>query len=202
QRDEVFNRWMSVKFEHQVNYNTIIWIALIALAIICFVVCWNRVLERQIRERTSELQHQAHNDSLTNLPNRLRCLEYLDELRAQAQEENSRFAVMFIDLDDFKSINDSMGHEAGDALLIDAAIRLKSVLHSDDFVGRLGGDEFVVFVKEKGREGNFSRVADKILLEFKNSFNIENRRLKVSASIGISIYPDNGQTSSVLLSNA
>lgn len=197
QRDEVFNRWMSVKFEHQVNYNTIIWIALI-----CFVVYWNRVLERQIRERTSELQHQAHNDSLTNLPNRLRCLEYLDELRSKAQEESSRFAVMFIDLDDFKSINDSMGHEAGDALLIDTAIRLKSVLHSDDFVGRLGGDEFVVFVKEKGREGNFSRVADKILLEFKNSFNIENRRLKVSASIGISIYPDNGQTSSVLLSNA
>lgn len=202
QRDEIFNRWMTISFKHHVNYNTIIWIGLIALAIIVVVVYWNRVLEKQIRERTTELQHQAHNDSLTNLPNRLRCLQYLEELLTQAKQESNRFAVMFIDLDDFKSINDSMGHDAGDRLLIDAAIRLRSVLHSDDFVGRLGGDEFVVFIREKGNKTNFSLVADKILLEFKNSFNIGGRRLKISASIGISIYPDNGQTSSILLSNA
>ena len=202
QRDEIFNRWMTLKFEHQVNYRMIIWIGLIALGIIGLVVYWNRMLEKQIRERTTELQHQAHNDSLTNLPNRLYCLKYLEELLSQAQEESSRFAVMFIDLDDFKSINDSMGHEAGDALLVDAAIRLKSVLQSDDFVGRLGGDEFVVLVKARESESNFSLVANKILLEFQNSFNIDDRRLKVSASIGVSIYPDNGKTSSILLSNA
>jgi diguanylate cyclase (GGDEF)-like protein len=202
QREQIFNRWMSVRFEHQVDYQLIIWIGFIALVIIGAIFYWNRMLEKQVRERTSQLQHQAYNDSLTNLPNRLRCLDYLEAMLEKASQHKYRFAVMFVDLDDFKSINDSMGHEAGDKLLIDAAIRLKSCVHSDDFVGRLGGDEFVVIVNESSDSSHFNLIADKILSNFQSPFNIGDRHLRISASIGISTYPDDGKTASVILSNA
>jgi len=202
ERDEIFNRWMSVRFEHQVDHQLIIWVGLVALGIIGLIFYWNRMLEKQVKERTMQLQHQAHNDSLTSLPNRLSCLQYLESMLASSDTKKQRFAVLFIDLDDFKSINDSMGHDAGDKLLVEAADRLLSGLHGGDFVGRLGGDEFIVIVNETTGKPNFNLVADKILSSFQKPFNIGNRHLIISASIGISIFPDDGNTASVILSNA
>ncbi len=146
--------------------------------------------------------HQAHYDSLTNLPNRFLSLDRLSQLLTEAKREHEKVAVLFLDLDDFKKINDSLGHEAGDSLLIEASQRLVDVLRSGDTIGRLGGDEFIVLLRGLKQGTDATHTVENLLEQFRKPFSIDNHDLMLTASMGIAIYPDDGEGSSTLLKHS
>jgi diguanylate cyclase (GGDEF)-like protein/PAS domain S-box-containing protein len=156
-----------------------------------------------IRKKQEEhILHQAHFDSLTDLPNRFLALDRLSQLIKEADRNKQRVAVLFLDLDDFKKINDTLGHETGDKLLKEAASRLRSVVRKSDTVGRLGGDEFIILIGGLSEPSDVQPVAETLCDKFTEAFGIDNRELILTASIGISIYPDDGENLSELLRNA
>lgn len=149
-----------------------------------------------------ELQHQALYDSLTGLPNRVLLQHKLREAMAQADKNHSYFSVMFIDLDRFKLINDSLGHDIGDELLKQTAIRLLANMREEDTLARLGGDEFVVLMTNIKNQAIILEKANAIVRLFQEPFNIANRHVTVTASIGTCVYPDDGKTIEELLKNS
>jgi diguanylate cyclase (GGDEF)-like protein len=144
----------------------------------------------------------ANHDPLTGLPNRSYFQDFLGHTLARAQREKSQVSLLFIDLDRFKHINDSQGHEVGDQVLRVVANRLDEQLRADDFVARLGGDEFAVVMTHPATSRAASRVARKLLNALAESFKIEQRRYAIGASIGISVYPDDGLDANTLLRQA
>ncbi|MEJ2608730.1 MAG: EAL domain-containing protein [Candidatus Thiodiazotropha sp.] len=155
-----------------------------------------------IKQTQSQLEHLAHHDSLTNLPNRLLFEDRLEHAIAQVKRQSSQLAVLFLDLDRFKNINDSLGHAMGDELLKEVARRLQHILRDDDTAARLGGDEFTILVENIEDPSQAAVVASKIQDKFKTPFKIAGRELHVTASIGISIYPDDGKDVADLTKNA
>ncbi len=154
-------------------------------------------------KRDEELiKHQATFDALTNLPNRFLALDRLSQLINEAHRDTKRVAILFLDLDDFKKINDTLGHDIGDKLLIEVAVRLRSDLRNGDTVGRLGGDEFIILLGGLDDAADASPIAENLLNHFKDAFIIENRELILTSSVGIAVYPDDGDNSSQLLRNA
>jgi len=150
-------------------------------------------------EQTQKLKHQAHHDPLTNLPNRTLFQDRLSQSIITAKRNNEMFALFFIDLDQFKKINDSLGHHIGDEVLVEAAKRLQSTLREEDTLSRLGGDEFTIIIKDVKHIQDASVVAQKIINVMKEPMNIDNHLLYISSSIGISIYPDDATTSNNLI---
>lgn len=140
-----------------------------------------------VDERTNQLQHQALHDSLTGLPNRALILDRIDQMLSRARRENVAIAVLFLDLDNFKDINDTLGHAAGDQLLVRVATRLSNVLRKSDTVGRLGGDEFVILAEGASLAPGAEAVAGRILDTLTPPFDIDasEEPLNVAASIGI-----------------
>ena len=140
-----------------------------------------------VKERTDQLQHQALHDSLTGLPNRALILDRIDRMLARSRREHTAVAALFLDLDNFKDINDTLGHRAGDELLVSVGERLKSAVRETDTVGRLGGDEFVVLADGVSLEAGVDVVADRLLDVMATPFVISASLvpLSVSASIGI-----------------
>ncbi len=158
------------------------------------------ITDRKLNEQ--KILRQAHYDALTDLPNRFLALDRLQQLLKEAQRHQNKVAVIFLDLDDFKKVNDSLGHETGDKLLIEAAQRLLGVVRSEDTVGRLGGDEFIVLLGNIGKASDALPIIENLLKQLHDSFHIKGRDLILSGSIGIAIYPQDGDTSSELLRNA
>lgn len=163
------------------------------------------VIIRDITEqhKTAEIiRHQAYFDSLTLLPNRFLALDRLTQILNEAERNNEQAAVLFLDLDDFKKVNDSLGHEVGDKILIESARKLQKVLRKEDTVGRLGGDEFIILLRGLTEQQNALYIAETLLQEFREPFIIDERELILTLSIGIAIYPLNGLVASDLLRNA
>jgi diguanylate cyclase (GGDEF)-like protein/PAS domain S-box-containing protein len=155
------------------------------------------------RKRTEEhIRHIASYDELTGLPNRRMFHEHLSHALVQAQRNSKPLVVMFIDLDRFKNVNDTLGHAAGDLVLTDVAKRLRGCLRDSDHVGRLGGDEFVVLIEELPQLANANRVAMKILETVAKPFVVSGREFHLGASIGISTFPEDGRDLPNLLKNA
>ena len=155
----------------------------------------NTQLQEEVFERMQAEQriwHLAHHDGLTGLPNRTLLHDRLEQALAQAQRSRHRVAVMFLDLDRFKNINDSLGHAIGDELLKHVAERLKSVVRAVDTVSRLGGDEFVIVLHEVSSPDDVVQVAEKIVGALASAVSIEGHQLRATPSIGISIFPDDG----------
>lgn len=148
-----------------------------------------------------KLRHQATHDYLTGLPNRVLLIEKMRDLIVGAGNKK-QFALLFLDLDRFKIINDSLSHSAGDDLLCAVAERLKAVLGEDDTLVRLGGDEFVILMVDVINEDKVVSKSHEILDALRESFDIQNKEITISASIGISIYPSDGEEIDVLLKNA
>lgn len=144
----------------------------------------------------------ANHDPLTGLPNRSYFQDFLTHALARAQREKLQVSLLFIDLDRFKHINDSQGHEVGDQVLRVVANRLDAELRADDFVARLGGDEFAVVLSHPPASRAASRVARKLIKALAESFKLEQRRYAIGASIGISVYPDDGLDANTLLRQA
>ena len=153
-------------------------------------------------EAEALIRHQAHYDALTDLPNRFLALRRLEQLVEGSERSSKMLAVIFLDLDDFKKINDSLGHEAGDQLLITAADRLMKATRKEDTVGRLGGDEFIILLDGLSSANDAQPLAENLIGGFRKPFYIDNRQLILTASIGIAIYPNDGKTPSELLRNA
>ncbi|MES2349070.1 MAG: EAL domain-containing protein [Pseudomonadota bacterium] len=165
----------------------------------------NAELEQEIKERKLAEQ-RAHElsirDALTNLVNRRALIQQLEHAVATSDRSGDGFALLFLDLDKFKQINDTFGHEAGDELLRQVAARLTAAVRVADVVARLGGDEFVVLIEGRAATGNAARVAQKIAMACALPFDIGNQRLKTAASIGIAIYPQDGADAQTLMKNA
>ena len=155
-----------------------------------------------IKESEQQLEYLAHHDPLTELPNRLLFTARLDHALERSQRDGTYLAVLFIDLDNFKNINDSLGHPAGDALLRGMAHRLRSLLREEDTVSRLGGDEFTVLLEQLPNPEMAGTIASKLVECFAAPFRLENNSLHVTGSIGISICPTDGTDAATLLRNA
>ena len=155
--------------------------------------------KEQIEVDAAEMDYQARHDTLTGLPNRLCFSEELASVIPEHCQNNKQCAVLFIDLDKFKMVNDTMGHKAGDTLLIQTAARLGSCLRSADILARMGGDEFIVLLKNIKSMDDTAVVAQRMLEQVSMPFEINGSKLTIGASIGVSIYPDNTMDADGLL---
>jgi diguanylate cyclase (GGDEF)-like protein/PAS domain S-box-containing protein len=154
------------------------------------------------REAEDRIRYLAHYDGLTALPNRFLFKEFLDQALRNAQRCGTKFAVLFVDLDKFKAINDTLGHDAGDLVLKEIASRLRRCVRQTDKVARMGGDEFYVLIDHLEDGGDAADIAQKLLEEASRPIRIGQQECKLSASIGIGIYPEDGTTAQMLLKNA
>ncbi|MBT9490763.1 MAG: EAL domain-containing protein [Paucibacter sp.] len=159
----------------------------------------NRDLDQRVHSRTEELslakarlEHLAHHDPLTGLPNRLLFKDHLRRKLSQAQRSQTQLALLFIDLDRFKEVNDSLGHLVGDALLVCVADRLLAVLRGGDLLARLGGDEFVCVLSCEDANLDAPQVAQKLLDTVVQAMQLQGHEIQLSASVGISIFPGDG----------
>jgi diguanylate cyclase (GGDEF)-like protein len=141
----------------------------------------------------------AFHDPLTGLPNRALFNDRLDMAMARAKRGRKKIAVMMLDLDKFKSINDKFGHEAGDKLLKSVAGRLEDALRKSDTIARMGGDEFIIIVPEMDRTGDVTVVVNKIIALFHTPFECNGIKLPSSTSIGVAMYPEDGDNGELLM---
>jgi len=151
------------------------------------------------RQRIASL---AYSDPLTGLANRTSLMPALEQAVQRARRRNAKLAVVFVDLDGFKQINDIYGHDAGDALLIELAGRLRDNLRASDLIARLGGDEFLVVLEDVQDPGPVEIVANKLLAETVRPYTLPGARASVTASIGISIFPDDAADAIALMKHA
>jgi diguanylate cyclase (GGDEF)-like protein/PAS domain S-box-containing protein len=158
------------------------------------------ITERRAMEKT--IRDMAFHDPLTGLPNRKLLSDRLELALAQARRGKRAMAVLFLDLDGFKAVNDGWGHAQGDALLRDVAGRLAGALRTGDTVARIGGDEFTVLIPELPHEEGAAEVSRKILRELERTFRVGGSECQVTASIGIALYPRDGEDADVLLRNS
>ena len=156
----------------------------------------------ELKKQKNILDHQAHHDALTGLPNRVFFQNQLELSIKKAKQKNSKVALLFIDLDHFKEINDSLGHAIGDEVLKEVTFRLLRTIRDNDTVSRLGGDEFTVILENLTEIQDASTIANKILNVLTKSIKIDEHTLYVSSSIGISVYPDDGESMQNLLKYA
>ena len=192
------------------------WLAASLLGTVLLMIGLNFLLRRQVAHRTRELQVEvderrlaqerldrlAYYDSLTGLPNRVSFAESLKLAIATAQRRKSKVAVLFIDLDQFKTINDSLGHDAGDQLILQVAQRLQSCLRNEDSINRFGGDEFVATLQDIHELSGIDQVASRMLKCLSTPINIGPTEVFSSVSIGIALYPDDDDSSDGLLKDA
>jgi len=170
-------------------------------AFVLFDIDISKQIEDEIllEKQTQLLNYQANHDSLTQLPNRSLFLDRLEQSIASSKRNEEKFALLFIDLDQFKKINDSLGHHIGDEVLIESANRLSHALRDEDTLARLGGDEFTIILKNISDPKGAAVVAQKIVDLIKQPIIINTHRLYISTSIGISIYPDDSSSKENLL---
>jgi diguanylate cyclase (GGDEF)-like protein/PAS domain S-box-containing protein len=166
----------------------------------CWMTALNNIDDR--KRVQDELRHRAFHDELTGLPNRAMFMDALSRTMHRAQRRQGVFHVLFIDLDAFKDVNDSLGHSMGDTLLREVALRIRRCVREGDLVARLGGDEFVVLIESDAQTDEIAAVAQKILHALQPPHQLGGHLLRVTSSIGISRYPDDGTEISELLRNA
>ena len=155
-----------------------------------------------LKKTEKMLQQMAHFDKLTNLPNRSLMLDRLNQALSLAKRHGKYVAVMLLDLDRFKEVNDTLGHDMGDKLLVEAADRLTNILRESDTVARIGGDEFISVLPEISHPNNAAHIAQKFVKSLASPFHLEGHKLYISASIGIAMYPGDGTEPDNLVKNA
>lgn len=162
----------------------------------------NENLEQKVREKTQQLNVMAFYDQLTQLPNRHSFYSYFQRTLSRQLRSKSPFYLLFIDLDEFKNINDNLGHDTGDQLLVQAAERLKYSVRADDFVARVGGDEFAVILKADIGRSELSSIAEKIIAAISKPYQLADKQSYISCSIGIAAYPQDGEDIHQLVKHA
>jgi len=186
---EVYPEWLSISAVHdeqdRLQY---------------YVAVFHDITE--IKASQEKLKHQAYHDVLTGLPNRLLLKDRIATTLAHMARSGQKMALLFLDIDNFKHINDSLGHPVGDQLLIGVATRLRETMRNEDTVARLGGDEFVVMVEALESENLAIATAARLLEAFHAPFFVKGHELMITSSIGIALYPDDGEDPETLMKNA
>ncbi len=195
--------------------STIIFTLAFGLVAVIFVTLTKEnknIAERELAEE--KIHYLAHYDVLTDLPNRFLYNEHLSRALSSAQRNNEMLAVLFVDLDDFKKVNDTFGHSGGDLLLQQVAARFGKTLRKSDVlarqgdeeestsIARFGGDEFIVLLSDIEGEGDAARAADRLFDALSEPFTLGEHHISIGASIGISVYPRDGEDSETLIKNA
>ncbi|MDX3893826.1 putative bifunctional diguanylate cyclase/phosphodiesterase [Pusillimonas sp.] len=185
---------------------TMVTIAVLAIALVITVLDSRHAsrtgaLNLSLHKANKALEHMALHDVLTHLPNRALLEDRIEQARQTALRNNTRFTILFMDLDGFKTVNDAYGHAVGDELLVETARRIRSGIRGEDTVARFGGDEFVVLSQTDGAE-DIATLAAKIVDLVARPYNIRGFELRLSTSIGIAIYPEDGLDADALLINA
>ena len=155
-----------------------------------------------MKQKEQQIRHQALHDALTDLPNRTLLTDRLSMALRHAERHKMSVAVLFFDLDNFKNVNDSLGHSAGDKLLQETASRVSGLIRDEDTLSRLGGDEFVIVMEERSDERRFHLVAQRLLSSFDKPFRINEHELYITLSIGIALYPEDGRDPDELVKHA
>jgi two-component system cell cycle response regulator len=161
-----------------------------------------RLLYKQLEEYSHALESLAMHDALTGLPNRRLLMDRLSSSIAHARRNKSTMAVMYLDLDGFKQINDSLGHDAGDLLLKMVADRLAAAVRQEDTVARMGGDEFVIGLWELNHAEGVAKLVTKVIQAVSQPYRIQDREVRVTASVGVGIYPLHGDAVETLMKSA
>ncbi|CAK0768354.1 diguanylate cyclase [uncultured Gammaproteobacteria bacterium] len=156
----------------------------------------------ELHQKDERIKHQAYHDALTGLPNRLLLLDRLEQALAVARRDLTRVAVLFLDLDRFKLVNDSLGHDVGDRLLVTVAKRLQNAIARSDTVARLGGDEFVLVLGDFASTADVAHVAERLIVKLLEPVKLDGHKVHVTTSIGISIFPQDGEDARTMLRNA
>lgn len=154
------------------------------------------------RRQQEEIRHMAQHDLLTGLPNRSLFAHHLDQVMSEARRENGHFALIYLDLDDFKPVNDNFGHAVGDQLLQQAAQRMQSMLRESDIVARFGGDEFVILLGGVSTVDDALKTASKIHQTLRAPFLLDKHELSISSSLGIALFPEHGRDEITLFRHA
>ena len=157
---------------------------------------------KKLDQQREQLEYQANHDSLTGLPNRILFMDRLQQSIKLAKRNKKQVAVLFIDLDHFKEINDSLGHHIGDKVLVEVTARMQSHMRSADTLSRLGGDEFCIILNDIKDVDDISKIVVDGMNALKEPLNIENNSFYIGMSVGISMYPYDGEAASTLLQNA
>jgi diguanylate cyclase (GGDEF)-like protein/PAS domain S-box-containing protein len=186
---EVFPKWLTVSVVRDAQGKPVNYIEI-----------FSDITER--KEREERVRHLAHHDALTDLPNRVLLNDRIAQAVSLAERNGTRVAVMFLDLDRFKTVNDSLGHGVGDKLLQEVSRRLKLCMRASDTVSRLGGDEFVILMPDMADPGDVAVAAQKILDTVSRPYNIDGHELVSTPSVGIAVYPGDGADVDTLLRNA
>jgi diguanylate cyclase (GGDEF)-like protein len=155
-----------------------------------------------LKEAQQKLEQLASFDALTGLPNRRLVHDRLEHALMRGARHQVSMALMFIDLDGFKEVNDSLGHDVGDLLLREVAVRLATCIRASDTIGRVGGDEFVIILEDACLPTDAVRVCDRIEAALAPPFDLNGRRVQTAASVGIALYPKDGTDAATLLRNA
>ncbi len=181
------------------------WLTIIAIkdttgSILEYASILSDISSRQ--QKKEHMEYLAHYDTLTDLPNRYFFEEYLKKHLFKAQRDQEKFALLFIDLDEFKDVNDNYGHQLGDLVLEKSAQRLKKLLRKSDMLARLGGDEFTLLCECPTAVHDSQTIAEKMIEELSRPLSLQGFEIQIGCSIGISIYPDDGEDIKTLLGNA
>lgn len=219
--DKIYKKWFGenisyIKMIYTTYRKQIILVAAVLFLIFLFLSYYNKMLQKEVLKRTRELEiankglieHQkeiynlAYYDSVTSLPNRVYFVEELNNILENIEESKSSFAVMLLDLDRFKHINDTLGHNIGDHILKLLGMRLSKVLNEGDIVARVGGDEYFILVNNINDSDDAIDMAHIIIEDFKNPYYIKDYELYLTTSIGIALYPDAGLDSQSIIKNA
>ena len=213
------NNWLAVRYEEVTDYS-LLWkfVSIFAVILFLLILRYRQVsqhkdeisqknaelalINQQLEQQTEAARHMAFHDLLTGLPNRSQLLENLDHALKLAKRQNHQVAVLFLDLDRFKYVNDSLGHHIGDELLKLVAHRVKACLRPTDTLARLGGDEFVVVLESVRDNNEPAKVAQHIIDTLQQPMDIAGYHLNISASAGIAFYPGDAQDIHTLIKNA
>ena len=204
EKKRIDSSWLTVRYEIVEDYQRIIQLAIAASIVLMFLAYRQFHLRKhniQLAEREREIWNQANFDFLTGLPNRRLFQDRLAQKISRVSRKGEPFALILIDLDEFKEVNDTLGHDQGDQLLIEAAERIKSCLRESDTLARLGGDEFVVILNDIDGDGGVETVVQKILNSLKAPFKLKENAF-ISASVGITMCPKDSKDMVEILKNA
>lgn len=185
---EILCEWLNAPFKDKYDRSS-------------FIICMARDIteEKQLKQ---DLEKAAHYDNLTSIPNRALILNNLKQALMLASRQGNKLAILFLDLNGFKSVNDDLGHEVGDLLLITVAQRLPLAIRESDYIGRLGGDEFLIILQDIGSLENAQSIASHVMAATCQPCTIKNHPIAISVSIGISLYPDDAIEINALIHNA
>lgn len=206
EKQKIYEKWFNVKvntgFDKNIVFRVALQASILIFVVIVIIVVWNRRLFNEVEHRKNleeKMKHMATHDDLTGLGNRALLKDRLNNLIGLHQRQHLQMAVLFVDLDGFKAINDTHGHDVGDELLTQLSQRLQTSVRSSDTLVRFGGDEFVFLLTGLNNKQEAAFIADKILQLLKTPFELSVITTCISCSIGIALYPDDGITDIELL---